>query len=92
LRTSTGRVDVPSVETTRYVRMVDEWNQLVVWPTLEVSVSFTQVYVDLYGVLDSRHCRSLSIESALVDESEALQLEYEVFCVVSRICDQMRMQ
>lgn len=43
------------METAGYVCMVDEGNKLIVWSALEVSVSLTEIDVDLNGVLDRRH-------------------------------------
>ena len=43
------------METAGYVCMVDEGNKLIVWSALKVSVSLTEIDVDLDGVLDRRH-------------------------------------
>jgi hypothetical protein len=44
------------MEAACYVGMINEWNQLIVGAAFEVPVTFTQVHVDLDGVLDCWHC------------------------------------
>jgi hypothetical protein len=43
------------MEAACYVCMIDEWDQLIVGAAFEVPVAFTQVHVDLDGVLDCWH-------------------------------------
>lgn len=53
-------IDLPGVKATCYVCMVNERDQLIVWSTFEVSVSFAEVDVDLYWVLDYWHAEYVS--------------------------------
>ena len=45
----------PGVEAACYVCMVDEGNELIVWSTFKVSVSFAEINVDLDWVFDCWH-------------------------------------
>lgn len=48
-------LNIPGVEPTGDVRVVDEWYELVVWSAFEVAVAFAQVDIDHDLVLDGSH-------------------------------------
>jgi hypothetical protein len=52
------------MKATRYVGMINQWDQFIIWTTLEVAVTFPEVDVYRYWIFAGWHSECLIVEKS----------------------------
>lgn len=62
--------------------MIDQWDELIIWSTFEVSIALAKVYVDMHFALNRSHGRNATNS----DEGKEAAIDADRDWGISMIC------